>query len=186
MATMAASLIGKQWMWGAVFPGQGAQYIGMARNLLAASAKARHCFEEVDEALGYNLTRLCQNGPDEELNLSANAQPAILATSVASFWHFTNTENQFDCEPSLLLGHSLGEISALCAAESINLSSAVQLVRLRGLEMQKASPPDPAMVVVNTSFAEVFKATDEAQVPHMRIFIEKSLIMQLPFFVYTA
>src|ERR1051325_10169463 len=118
-----------------IFPGQGSQSAGMGCDLAQQSA-ARAVFEEADEALGFNLSGLCFNGPEEELQLTANTQPAILATSIAAFRALA--EQGF--KPDFVAGHSLGEYSALVAAGALTLADAVKLVRLRGQLMQQAVP----------------------------------------------
>ena len=120
-----------------VFPGQGAQAVGMGRALHGASAAARAVFGAADEALGEPLSALCFEGPAETLLLTANAQPALVATSMAAL-----AALQESCpglpQPAFAAGHSLGEYSALVAAEALRLVDAVRLVRLRGAEMQRA------------------------------------------------
>jgi [acyl-carrier-protein] S-malonyltransferase len=120
-----------------VFPGQGSQKVGMGRALHDAYPEARAVFSETDEALGYSLSRLCFEGPEAELTLTANAQPAILATSVAAL---RALEARSPVRPVAVAGHSLGEYSALVAAGSLSLADAVRLVHMRGKFMQDAVP----------------------------------------------
>jgi [acyl-carrier-protein] S-malonyltransferase len=120
-----------------VFPGQGSQKVGMGRALHEQYPEARAVFSETDEALGYSLSKLCFDGPDAELTLTANAQPAILATSVAAL---RALEARAAVRPVAVAGHSLGEYSALVAAGSLSLADAVRLVHLRGKFMQDAVP----------------------------------------------
>lgn len=118
-----------------LFPGQGSQYIGMGRQLHDRYAAARQLFEEASETLGFNLAELCFHGTKEELNMTANAQPAILTASVAAFRIYMEQQER---EPAVLAGHSLGEITALTCAGSIAFADAVAIVRQRGLFMQEA------------------------------------------------
>jgi [acyl-carrier-protein] S-malonyltransferase len=120
-----------------VFPGQGSQKVGMGRALHQAYAEAREVFSEADEALGYGLSKLCFEGPEAELTLTANAQPAILATSVAALRVLAA---RAPVRPVAVAGHSLGEYSALVAAGAWGLADAVRLVHLRGKFMQDAVP----------------------------------------------
>ncbi|WP_043338041.1 ACP S-malonyltransferase [Belnapia moabensis] len=125
-----------------VFPGQGSQAPGMGRDLAAAFPAAREVFQEVDEALKQHLSRLMFEGPAEELTLTANAQPALMAHSVAVL-RVLEGEGGFElpAKVALVAGHSLGEYSALTAARAFDLSTAARLLRLRGEAMQKATPP---------------------------------------------
>ena len=120
-----------------LFPGQGSQAVGMGSALAGASETARRVFEEVDEALGQNLFRLMREGPDDELKLTENAQPAIMANSIAVLraWGIRLPDLA-----SFVAGHSLGEYSALCAAESFDLATTAKLLKLRGQAMQAAVP----------------------------------------------
>ncbi len=123
-----------------LFPGQGSQSVGMAKDVLAASAAARDVFERVDAALGERLSRLILEGPEDELTLTANAQPAIVATSVAVLAAVRERIPDLPA-PAFAAGHSLGEYSALVAAEALSLEDAVRLVRARGRAMQDAVAP---------------------------------------------
>jgi [acyl-carrier-protein] S-malonyltransferase len=120
-----------------VFPGQGSQKVGMGRALRDGYPEARAVYDEADEALGYSLSKLCFEGPDAELTLTANAQPAILATSVAAL---RVLEARSPVRPVAVAGHSLGEYSALVAAGALSLGDAVRLVHMRGKFMQDAVP----------------------------------------------
>ena len=124
-----------------LFPGQGSQAVGMGAGLVEASRTARDVFEEVNEALGQNLFQLMCHGPDEELRLTENAQPAIMAHSLAVFRALIK-DGRVDLAKaaSFVAGHSLGEYSALCAAGSIDLPTTAGLLRLRGRSMQEAVP----------------------------------------------
>lgn len=120
-----------------IFPGQGSQNVGMGAALADASRAAKDVFAEVDEALGQNLFRLMREGPDEELKLTENAQPAIMAHSIAVFRTFGAPLADL---ASFVAGHSLGEYSALCAAGSFDLTTTAKLLKLRGQAMQQAVP----------------------------------------------
>jgi [acyl-carrier-protein] S-malonyltransferase len=120
-----------------IFPGQGSQSVGMGTALAGASRAARDVFEEVDEALGQNLFRLMRDGPDEELKLTENAQPAIMAHSIAVL---RTLGVRLAEVANYVAGHSLGEYSALCAAGSFDLSTTAKLLKLRGQAMQAAVP----------------------------------------------
>ncbi len=123
-----------------LFPGQGSQAVGMGKDVLDASAAARDVFARVDEALGEKLSRLILEGPLDELTLTANAQPAIVATSCAILAAIRERAPGLAL-PAFGAGHSLGEYSALVAAGAIALEDAVRLVRARGRAMQEAVPP---------------------------------------------
>jgi len=119
-----------------VFPGQGSQEAGMGRALCEAFPESRAALAEADEALGFPISRLCFEGPEEELKLTANTQPAILATSVAALQPLLAR----GVRPAFVAGHSLGEYSALVAAGTLSLADAVRTVRRRGQYMQEAVP----------------------------------------------
>lgn len=119
-----------------LFPGQGAQFAGMGKSLADAHPEARAVFEEADQALGFAISRLCFDGPEEDLKLTENTQPALVTVSVAA-WRVLRKEGH--C-PDFVAGHSLGEYSALVAAGSLQFADAVRLVRKRGQFMQKAVP----------------------------------------------
>src|ERR1043165_3109261 len=117
-----------------VFPGQGSQAPGMGKDLAEKFAVARQVFEEADDALGCAISRLCFDGPAEELQLTENTQPAILTVSVAAF---RAMEDAGIPAPAFVAGHSLGEYSALVASRALSLSDAVRIVRARGRYMQE-------------------------------------------------
>ena len=124
-----------------LFPGQGSQAVGMGAALSQASRAARDTLEEVDEALGQNLSRLMREGPDEELKLTENAQPAIMANALAVFRALTREGGvELAKAADFVAGHSLGEYSALCAAGSFDLATTAKLLKLRGQAMQAAVP----------------------------------------------
>src|SRR5438270_1669832 len=119
-----------------LFPGQGSQAVGMGKNLFERFPVARQTFEEADEALGKKLSQLCFEGPEDQLRLTENTQPAILAVSVAA-WRVLNEKG---IRPAFVAGHSLGEYSAHVAAGIITFTDAVRAVRNRGKYMQDAVP----------------------------------------------
>ncbi len=120
-----------------LFPGQGSQSVGMGAALAEASGAARDVFGEVDEALGQGLFRLMKEGPDDDLRLTENAQPAIMANSIAVF---RTLSVRLADVTNFVAGHSLGEYSALCAAGSFDLATTAKLLKLRGQTMQAAVP----------------------------------------------
>jgi len=124
-----------------VFPGQGSQAVGMGRELAEAFEVARHTFEEVDDALNQRLSRLMVEGPEADLTLTENAQPALMAVSVAVM-RVLASEGGVDLakHATFVAGHSLGEYSALCAAGAFSLGDTARLLKLRGQAMQKAVP----------------------------------------------
>lgn len=122
-----------------VFPGQGAQTIGMGRDLAEAYPQAKAVFDAVDEALGEKLSSLIWDGDQDELTLTRNAQPALMATSMAAMAAL-KAEGIEVTAASYVAGHSLGEYSALCAAGSLSLSDTAKLLRKRGEAMQRAVP----------------------------------------------
>ena len=124
-----------------LFPGQGSQSVGMGAALAEASRAARDTFGEVDEALGQNLFRLMRDGPEDALKLTENAQPAIMAHSMAVFRALSREGGvELEKAASFVAGHSLGEYSALCAAGSFDLPTTARLLKLRGQAMQAAVP----------------------------------------------
>jgi [acyl-carrier-protein] S-malonyltransferase len=122
------------------FPGQGSQSVGMGRALADAFPAARRVFEEVDDALGETLSRTIWEGPEAQLTLTANAQPALMATSLAAFRALESTGVELGRTAAFVAGHSLGEYSALAAAGSLSVADAARLLRIRGRAMQEAVP----------------------------------------------
>jgi [acyl-carrier-protein] S-malonyltransferase len=124
-----------------VFPGQGSQAVGMGKALAEAFAPARAVFEEVDAALGERLSDIIWNGPAETLTLTQNAQPALMAVSLAAMRVLEAEAGvTLERDAAFVAGHSLGEYSALAAARSLSVADAARLLRIRGLAMQKAAP----------------------------------------------
>ncbi len=148
-----------------VFPGQGSQSVGMGAALADAFPAAREVFQEVDDALGQNLSKLMREGPMEELTLTANTQPALMAHSIAAL-RVLEAEAGADISGAMFVaGHSLGEYSALCAARAISLADTAKLLRIRGEAMQAAVPVGEgamaALIGVDLEAAQ--KAIDAAE-----------------------
>jgi [acyl-carrier-protein] S-malonyltransferase len=120
-----------------IFPGQGSQYVGMGKDLYDQFPDAKKYFDEADSILGFSLSKVCFEGPDEELKQTQNTQPAIFLHSIA-LWHVLKPT-----DAAMSAGHSLGEYSALVAAEAMSFVDAIKLVRLRGELMQKAGEENP-------------------------------------------
>ena len=120
-----------------LFPGQGSQYAGMGKELAENFPIARQAFEEADDALGFKLSTLCFNGPDDDLKLTFNTQPAILTTSIAAL---RVVQQETGLKADFLAGHSLGEYSALVCGGALSLADAARTVRSRGTFMQEAVP----------------------------------------------
>jgi [acyl-carrier-protein] S-malonyltransferase len=145
-----------------VFPGQGSQSPGMGKELAERFAVAREVFEEADEALGFPISRLCFDGPAENLQLTENTQPAILTVSVAAFRAMKEAGIG---APAFVAGHSLGEYSALVAAGALQLSDAVRTVRARGRYMQGAVPVGTGAMaaVIGGELGEIERVCAEAR-----------------------
>jgi len=144
-----------------VFPGQGSQSPGMGKDLAENFPVARQVFEEADDALGFAISRLCFEGPAEDLQLTENTQPAILTVSVAAFRVLSEAGIT---APAFVAGHSLGEYSALVAAGVLSLSDAVRTVRARGRYMQEAVPVGTGAMaaVIGGELSEVERICAEA------------------------
>ena len=123
-----------------IFPGQGSQSVGMGRGLASQYPEAREVFEAVDDALGEKLSAVIWNGPDEELTLTENAQPALMAVSLATFRVLENQGFKLSIHADYVAGHSLGEYSALAASGALTLADTAKLLRIRGKAMQQAVP----------------------------------------------
>ncbi len=122
------------------FPGQGSQAVGMGKSLCNASIAAKAVFDEVDEALGEKLSTVIWEGPEDKLTLTANAQPALMAVSIAAMRLLEEQGFSIPAKVAYVAGHSLGEYTALCAAGTFSLSDTAKLLRIRGNAMQKAVP----------------------------------------------
>lgn len=128
-----------------VFPGQGSQTVGMGKDFCEQFAAARQIFAEADEALGFSLSQLCFIGPEADLKLTENTQPAILTASIAAL---RVLESETSLRPAWVAGHSLGEYSALVAVGALDFSDAVKIVRQRGRLMQQAVPAGSGAMAV--------------------------------------
>ena len=146
-----------------VFPGQGAQVVGMGRALAEAYPSAAAVFSEVDDALGENLSALVWEGDIETLTLTQNAQPALMATSIAAL-RALEAEGYGIKDAAFVAGHSLGEYSALCAAGSLSLADTARLLRLRGQAMQEAVPVGQGAMaaILGLDFAAVTQLAADA------------------------
>jgi [acyl-carrier-protein] S-malonyltransferase len=144
-----------------IFPGQGSQHPGMGKNLVENFPVAGQIFEEIDDALHFSVSRLCFEGSSEDLQLTANTQPAILAVSVAAFLVM---QSEGFPQADYVAGHSLGEYSALFGARSLSLTEAIQTVRSRGRYMQEAVPIGTGAMaaVIGADLKEIEKACAEA------------------------
>ncbi|MBA3766725.1 MAG: ACP S-malonyltransferase [Acidobacteria bacterium] len=145
-----------------IFPGQASQYAGMGRELAENFPAARQVFEEADDALGFSISSVCFSGTAEELQMTENTQPAILTVSVAAL-HALASEGSL--MPDFVAGHSLGEYSALVAANSLSLADAVRIVRARGRYMQEAAPVGSGAMaaIMGADLKTVMEACGEAQ-----------------------
>ena len=149
-----------------IFPGQGSQSPGMGKELFENFQVARQVFEEADDALGFAISRLCFDGPAEELQLTENTQPAILTVSVAAFRAMKEAGIS---APAFVAGHSLGEYSALVAAGVLSLPDAVRTVRARGRYMQEAVPVGTGAMaaVIGGELSEIQRVCEEARRAHV-------------------
>jgi len=147
-----------------IFPGQGSQAVGMGKAIAEASAAAREVFQEVDEALGQNLFRLMTEGPEDQLTLTENAQPAIMANAIATLRVLMKEGGvRIADKADHVAGHSLGEYTALCAAGALDLATTAKLLKLRGRAMQAAVPVgEGAMAALLGADVEKARALAEA------------------------
>src|SRR6266851_2886289 len=141
-----------------VFPGQGSQTVGMGKDLADRYKSAARVFEEANEAIGIDLRALCFDGPHDELDRTANTQPALVATSIAALRAAEEAVGAHLPEPLVVLGHSLGEFSALVAGGALKLADAVRLVRTRGELMQTADPAGAMAAVIGLDAYAVARA----------------------------
>ncbi len=123
-----------------IFPGQGSQSVGMGKELAAQYGEAKAVFEEIDDALGEKLSTIIFDGPDDQLTLTANTQPALMAVSIALLKVLETRGFSLEKHASFVAGHSLGEYTALCASGALNLRDTAKLLRIRGNAMQAAVP----------------------------------------------
>ncbi len=147
--------MGSRVAW--LFPGQGSQTVGMGQELAERYPSAAHAFEEASDALGFDLRRLCWEGPQSELDRTMNTQPALLAASVAALRAAEDAAGGLD-EPVVVLGHSLGEFTALVAAGALALADAAVLVRRRGELMQEADPSGGMLAVIGLDASAIASA----------------------------
>jgi [acyl-carrier-protein] S-malonyltransferase len=145
-----------------IFPGQGSQAPGMGKDIAEASPAARRVFDEIDEALGFSISRLCFEGPEDQLRLTSNTQPAILATSIAILAAIR--ERYPALEPDVVAGHSLGEYSAIVCAGGLKAPAAAKIVRARGEFMQDAVPVGVGAMaaILGPDIDEIRSICDEA------------------------
>ena len=145
---------------GYIFPGQGSQSVGMGRNLYEADSNVRALYEKANSILGYDLATLCFEGPVEKLNLTEYTQPSLLVTSLAALQLFHHSSLQ----PQAVAGHSLGEYTAIVAAQGLHVDEAIQLVKKRGQYMAEAVMPGKGLVVavLGSSEQEIRRACQEA------------------------
>ncbi len=141
-----------------LFPGQGSQAVGMGKNFYESSSLAREMFSRADESLGYSITKLCLEGPEADLRLTQNTQPALLTVSTIAY-------ELFGQEPQIAAGHSLGEYSALVAAGAMSFEDAVLLVHKRGTYMQEAVPVGAGAMaaVLGAPFEKIKEAVQNAK-----------------------
>lgn len=147
-----------------IFPGQGSQAVGMGKELAGAFVEARNVFAEVDDVLSQNLSKLMFEGPLDELTLTTNAQPAIMASSIAVWRVMQKQCGAKITNAAYVAGHSLGEYSALCAANTFSLADTARLLRIRGDAMQKAVPAGKGgmAAIIGLETEEIERACEKA------------------------
>src|SRR6266508_2528385 len=141
-----------------LFPGQGSQTVGMGRELAERYPSAARAFEEASDAVGIDLRRLAWEGPQSDLDLTANTQPTLLTASIAALRAAEEAAGGL-VEPVVAMGHSLGEFTALVAAGALSVADAVRLVRRRGELMQEADPSGGMLAVIGLDSEAIAKAT---------------------------
>lgn len=147
-----------------IFPGQGSQFVGMGKELSENYAQARQVFEQIDESLGQNLSKLMFEGPADELNLTENTQPALMAVSMAVIEVLKSQGVKVEESCKFVAGHSLGEYSALTAAGTFDIADTARLLKLRGQSMQKAVPVGEGSMaaILGLEFDDVISIAQEA------------------------
>jgi len=147
-----------------IFPGQGAQYVGMGKDLYDTFPIAKETYEEANDILGFNVATLCFEGPEDELTTTKNSQSAMLVTSIAALRAFKSTSGR-EIIPSTCAGLSLGEYSALVAASALSFEEAVKLVKLRGQLMEEASHKNPGKMaaIIGLEVSVVEEITKEGK-----------------------
>ena len=160
-----------------LFPGQGSQFVGMGKKLAESLPVAREVFEEVDEALSENLSSLIWSGELDELTLTKNAQPSIMAVSIAVFRAVISRGLKLD-KIAMLAGHSLGEYSAFCASGVFSLSDTAKILRKRGLAMQKAVPLGEGSMaaILGLTAVKVSSLLKEGGFDHKKVYWRKSFL----------
>lgn len=148
-----------------VFPGQGSQNVGMGKDLYDTFSAAKEVFQEVDDAINFNLSKIIFDGPDEDLKMTENTQPALMAVSMAVVRVLETQGNiDFATKYKFAAGHSLGEYSALCAAGVFSLADTAKLLQIRGQSMQKAVPAGQGAMaaILNLTFEQILEITQKA------------------------
>lgn len=147
-----------------IFPGQGSQYIGMGKTLFETYAEAKRVFEQVNDSLGIDLTKIMFEGPEDELNLTENTQPALMAVSMAVIKVLESKGIHVAEHAKFVAGHSLGEYSALTAANAFDVSETAKLLQIRGQAMQKAVPVGEGSMaaILGLDFSDVLAIASEA------------------------